>query len=103
VYNSTSPAHAAPGATFATAPALAVRTRSSYGITVGTAEQIAVSLEAQGWRREAQRHPSEHARLRDAAGGLVVLYRASVLVQGQAARGHAALAPLLAEGRAERW
>jgi hypothetical protein len=84
------------------APALTPRTSCSYAIVAGTAEQIAASLEARGWRRKAQRSEHEHARLHDNAGGLVVLYPSSVLIQGLAPRGHAALADLVAGGRAEQ-
>lgn len=80
-------------------PALAARTPSSYSITAGTAEDVAAALVGQGWRAEAGHSPHELARLRDGARGLIVVYPASILIQGQVARGHAALAALVEGGR----
>lgn len=90
---------AAPGASFAPLPALRPATPSSYRITLGTPEQLAALLVAQGWRDEGPRCPAERARLRRGRA-LVVLYGRSALVQGDPQPGHAALAALVAEGGA---
>lgn len=87
------PPPAPSGATFS--PTVRPRTPSSYTIAAGTPEQIAAHLVGRGWRRGPGHSPHEFARLRDGQRGLVVLYRGSVLVQGQADVGHQALAELV--------
>jgi hypothetical protein len=86
---------AATGATFAPAARLTPRTPSSYTIVEGTPEQVAAHLALQGWHSGPGHCAAEIARVRDCQRGLVVLYAETALVQGQQARGHAALAGLV--------
>lgn len=79
-------------------PIMRARISSSYEIRSGPTEAIPNILARKGWRRVPGNTLREVARLHQDRGP-IVLYTASVLVQGDARLRHAALAPLVEEPR----
>lgn len=66
-----------------------------FTLADGSSVDLARHLVKQGWTLRPPRSQAEQMRLEDGRGGLLVLYRHGVLVQGKPSRGLTVLWPLL--------